>query len=147
MWEFLDKCVMSTTHRSPAHPFPLHLSLTEIMNRYVLFQSPSSPRVSPSHLSAALQSRSLLLLLLLLRVWNPHDGVSFLINSLSLSYAGPRVPRGCVTRQDVVLTDLQSFVDCQSTSLSLSLSPSLACARSLSSLAAALPRPLPHRSR
>jgi hypothetical protein len=31
----------------------------------------------------------------------------------SLSYAGPRVPRGGVTRQGVVLTDFQSLVECQ----------------------------------
>jgi hypothetical protein len=33
--------------------------------------------------------------------------------SYSLSYAGPRVPRGGVTRQGVVLTELQSLLDCQ----------------------------------
>ena len=32
--------------------------------------------------------------------------------------AGPRVPRGGVTRQGVALTELQSLVDCQKTSLS-----------------------------
>ncbi len=31
----------------------------------------------------------------------------------SLSYAGPRAPRGSVTRQSVVLTDLQALVDYQ----------------------------------
>jgi len=31
----------------------------------------------------------------------------------SQSYAGPRAPRGGVTRQGVVLIDLQSLVDCQ----------------------------------
>jgi hypothetical protein len=31
--------------------------------------------------------------------------------------AGPRVPRGVVTRQRVVLTDFQSLVDCQQTLL------------------------------
>jgi hypothetical protein len=31
----------------------------------------------------------------------------------SLSYAGPLVRRGGVTRQGVVLTDLESLVDCQ----------------------------------
>jgi hypothetical protein len=37
----------------------------------------------------------------------------FLSLSYSLPSAGPRVPRGGVTRQGVVLTDFQSFVDCQ----------------------------------
>jgi hypothetical protein len=31
----------------------------------------------------------------------------------SLSHAGPRAPRGGVTRQGVLLTDLQSLLDCQ----------------------------------
>ena len=34
-------------------------------------------------------------------------------NTNSLPYAGPRVPRGGVGRQGVVLTDFQSLVDCQ----------------------------------
>jgi hypothetical protein len=43
-----------------------------------------------------------------------------------LTYAGPRAPRGGVTRQGVVLTDLQSLVDVNKLlSLSLSLCPSL----------------------
>jgi hypothetical protein len=44
------------------------------------------------------------------------DLTSFLsnsCNSLSPPYAGARAPRGGVTRQRVVLTDLQSLVDCQ----------------------------------
>jgi len=50
----------------------------------------------------------------------------------SPSYAGARAPRGSVTRQGVVLINLQSLLDCQknfslSVSLSLSLSLSLPC--------------------
>jgi len=33
--------------------------------------------------------------------------------ALSLSNAGARAPRGCVTRHGVVLTDLQSLLNCQ----------------------------------
>jgi hypothetical protein len=35
------------------------------------------------------------------------------LTSFSAPYAGARAPRGGVTRQGVVLTDLQSLLDCQ----------------------------------
>jgi hypothetical protein len=50
--------------------------------------------------------------------------------------AGARAPRGGVTRQGVVLTDLQSLLDCRK-NLSLSLSLSLSSSSSSSAAAAA----------
>ena len=53
------------------------------------------------------------------------DVNKFLSLSLSLCLSLVAPPRGGVTRQGVELTDLQSLLDCQKTSLSLSLFLSL----------------------
>jgi hypothetical protein len=63
--------------------------------------------------------------------------LSIKLLSLAVIYARARAPRGGVTRQGVVLTDLQSLLDCQQNfSLSLHLTLRVLC-RALSSAAGA----------